>query len=94
MSLEDSVVFSENIKKVYSRYLHLLEQRKHTQQSNTSNLEAEFVIAYIFLFLDAFFPKGKCITGPVPPEGKIDCSPIEDLWNRENHLCIGIFLKK
>lgn len=61
MSEENVSSFCPRINKVYNR---LNELKAIKPQEDHSVLEAEFVIAYVLLSLDTYFPKGKCITGP------------------------------
>lgn len=48
---------------MYAR-LNEIKQKREQETKDCNSLEAEFVIAYIILYLDTLFPHGKCITGP------------------------------
>jgi hypothetical protein len=63
MSNEEIEVFCSRVRKVYTRFNDIKQKRENENQTCNS-LEAEFVIAYIILYLDTLFPNGKCLTGP------------------------------
>jgi hypothetical protein len=63
MSDEEIANFCPRIRNVYARF-NEIKQKREQENQNCTPLEAEFVMAYIILYLDVLFPNGKCLTGP------------------------------